>query len=101
MAVAFLFEAEGADGSQYDEVMRGIGRAELDSDTPEGIISHIAGPTATGWRVVDVWESEEQAGRFYGSESFQKAASILPAMQQHSWQLHRLETYKAVRATGA
>ncbi len=100
MAVAFLFEAKGADATQYDEVMRGIGRGELNAPEPEGIISHIAGPTSDGWRVVDVWESEEHAGRFYGSSKFQEAAAALPAMEQDSWKLHRLESYKAVRSSG-
>ena len=99
MAVAFLFEAKGAGGAEYDEVMRGIGRGELDSPEPEGIISHIAGPTAGGYRVVDVWESEEHAGRFYGSPDFQKAVGVLPPMQPESWKLHRLESYKAVRSS--
>jgi hypothetical protein len=29
-----------------------------------GIVAHIAGPTETGWRVIDVWESEEAFRRF-------------------------------------
>ncbi|MDQ6846411.1 MAG: hypothetical protein M3019_02325 [Candidatus Dormibacteraeota bacterium] len=99
MAVAFLFEAKGADAAQYDEVMRGIDRGELDAPEPEGIISHIAGPTSDGWRVVDVWESEEHAGRFYGSPKFQEAVAALPAMEQDSWKLHRLETYKTDRSS--
>ena len=31
----------------------------------EGILSHTAGPTDDGWRVVDVWKSEE-AFRAFG-----------------------------------
>lgn len=100
MAVAFLFEAKGAGAAQYDDVMRGIGRSELDAPEPEGIISHIAGPTTDGWRVVDVWESEDHAGRFYGSASFQQAAGALPTIKQESWKLHRLESYKAMRSSG-
>lgn len=29
-----------------------------------GILSHTAGPTPTGWRVIDVWESEDAMRRF-------------------------------------
>jgi len=35
------------------------------SDWPtDGILLHIAGPTEDGWRVIDVWESEEAFQRF-------------------------------------
>ena len=35
------------------------------SDWPvDGILSHAAGPTSDGWRVVDVWDSEEPFERF-------------------------------------
>jgi quinol monooxygenase YgiN len=30
-----------------------------------------------GWRIVEVWESEEAAGAFYGSEAFQQMARTL------------------------
>ena len=30
----------------------------------EGILSHVAGPTENGWRVIDVWESERAVQRF-------------------------------------
>jgi hypothetical protein len=35
------------------------------SDCPvKGLLSHLAGPTPSGWRVVDVWESEADLNRF-------------------------------------
>ncbi|MDQ3783348.1 MAG: hypothetical protein M3360_00390 [Actinomycetota bacterium] len=41
------------------------GRAESPSDWPvEGLLVHIAGEGPNGFRVVDVWESEEAVGRF-------------------------------------
>jgi hypothetical protein len=30
----------------------------------EGLVFHTAGPTPTGWRVVDVWRSREQFEKF-------------------------------------
>ncbi len=99
MAVAFLFEGQGVTAEQYDAVMDGIGRGSLDAPAPEGCISHISGPTADGWRVVDVWETEAHAGRFYGSETFQKSATAnLPDVQPDAWSLHRIEVYEPVRA---
>jgi hypothetical protein len=29
-----------------------------------GLIAHVSGPTAVGWRIIDVWESEEDYERF-------------------------------------
>ena len=35
------------------------------SDWPaKGLLSHVAGPTPNGWRVVDVWESEADLKKF-------------------------------------
>jgi hypothetical protein len=31
---------------------------------PDGLIVHVAGPTASGFRVIDVWESREAYERF-------------------------------------
>jgi hypothetical protein len=29
------------------------------------MLYHVAGPTSTGWRVVEVWESQEMADQFF------------------------------------
>jgi hypothetical protein len=43
----------------------GNGRLESVSDWPvEGLLSHAAGQSPQGFRVVDVWESEEACNRF-------------------------------------
>ena len=102
MAVAFLFEGAGISAENYDGVMRAIGRESVDAEDPDGMISHIAGPTSSGWRVIAVWESEEQAGRFYGTEGFQKAiAANVPGITPDAWPLHRIEVVKTVKAAGA
>lgn len=100
MAVAFMFVAAGVTPEQYDDTMKGIGREALDAPIPEGILAHMSGPSADGWRVVDVWESEEAAGRFYGSATFQAGASNLPPLEPVAVPLHRLEIYETVRQTG-
>jgi hypothetical protein len=30
-----------------------------------GFVAHVGGPTQTGWRVVEIWESAEQANQFF------------------------------------
>jgi quinol monooxygenase YgiN len=47
-----------------------------------GSLVHIAGPTAGGWRVVEVWESPEAMGAFFQSPAARsafQAAGIAPA----------------------
>jgi hypothetical protein len=45
--------------------MMGKDHAESPSDWPvEGLLVHAAGESPKGFRVVDVWESEEAAQRF-------------------------------------
>ena len=60
MAVAMM--VDNPEGSQeiYDSV-----RERLGLEKPAGGIFHAAGPSPNGgWRVIEVWESEEDAKRF-------------------------------------
>jgi hypothetical protein len=38
--------------------------AELGPELPEGLIGHVSGPSSTGWRIIDIWASEEHSIRF-------------------------------------
>jgi hypothetical protein len=38
--------------------------AALGDDVPAGLIVHVAGPTDSGFRIIDVWESQEAWERF-------------------------------------
>ena len=66
--VLMVHDSPGGTQEQYEQVgARLTGGAGLDSLSAwpvEGILAHAAGPTASGWRVVDVWESEEAFRRF-------------------------------------
>ena len=60
MPIAML--VDNPEGSQeiYDQV-----REQLGLERPAGGIFHVAGPSPNGgWRVLEVWESEEDAKRF-------------------------------------
>lgn len=57
-----LFNAPGMTSKQYDQVwddLRAVGQSH-----PEGLLYHVGAPTADGWTVVDVWESEELFNEF-------------------------------------
>ena len=62
MPVAMLMEIPGGTQEQYDRVMEEL---KLES-MPKGGILHIAAPMEGGWRVLDVWETQEHFERFYG-----------------------------------
>ncbi len=67
MPVVAVFQ--GLTQEQYektvDKVSGGKSRMESPSDWPvEGLLAHVTGQGETGFRVVDVWESEEAFNRF-------------------------------------
>lgn len=65
-----IFDFPGVTSQQYDQLCRDLNQGQpmtaLADVRRAGymVISHAAGPTPDGWRVVDVWESEEAIGRF-------------------------------------
>jgi len=62
MAIGLMFTATGVTQAQYDQV-----RKELhpDNKMPAGMQYHAAGPSADGWRVVEVWDSQEAADDYF------------------------------------
>lgn len=69
MAVVLVHQGPGLTREKYDEIVRrvsgGKDRVESPDDWPvEGLLVHAAGEGEGGFRVVDVWESEEAAQRF-------------------------------------
>lgn len=57
-------EFNSANSAQYDAVMADL---NLDVNPPPGAKHHLAGPVNGGWRVIDIWESEEQFHTFVNS----------------------------------
>ncbi len=68
MAIIAVFYDPTLTKQNYEESIRRLmdkEKAESPSDWPvEGLVAHIAGDTGSGFRVVDVWESEEAFRRF-------------------------------------
>jgi quinol monooxygenase YgiN len=62
MAIGFIFNNPGQTQEQYDASVEQLNLAE---NLPEGWIFHAAGPTEDGWRVVEVWESQEAADAYF------------------------------------
>jgi len=66
--IVAIFEAPGLTQQNYEETVRrltGKNRMSSPSDWPvEGLLVHVAGQGAKGFRVVDVWASEDAFRRF-------------------------------------
>lgn len=63
MAFVRLFDNPDATQEQYDASFEAIGASE--ANMPVGGILHVAGPGPNGgWRVVEIWASEEAAQKF-------------------------------------
>lgn len=48
--------------AQYDTVRNAVMPGD---QLPSGSLFHAAGPAQDGWRVVEIWESQEAADRFF------------------------------------
>lgn len=72
MAVVVVNDIAGGDQAFYDDVRP---RTLPDDQLPDGCRIHIAGPTDDGWRVITVWDSEEQFQDF-------RTGTLIPAIQE-------------------
>ena len=69
MPVVLVHQGPTLTQERYEETIRrltgGKSRVETPADWPvEGLLAHIAGQGESGFRVVDVWESEAALRRF-------------------------------------
>ena len=72
MAVVVINEIPQGDQEFYDQVNP---KVMPDGRLPEGCQLHIAGPLGGGWRVITVWDSEEQFQQF-------RMQKLIPAIQE-------------------
>jgi quinol monooxygenase YgiN len=61
MAVALVFNGVGVTQAQYEQVRNEV---SPDGHAP-GVLFHAAGPSSDGWRVVEIWESQEAMQQFF------------------------------------
>jgi hypothetical protein len=69
MPVVLVHQGPTLTQARYEEAVRKLtgGKSSLQTraDWPvEGLLVHVAGQATGGFRVVDLWDSEEAAGRF-------------------------------------
>ena len=61
MAIVALFESS-LTPTEYQTIIAGLSQRGLGA--PDGRIHHTAWEAPDGWRVLDLWESEEKLGKF-------------------------------------
>jgi hypothetical protein len=87
MPVAVIVDNPQGSQEIYEKV-----RAQLGLEAPAGGIFHAAGPSPNGgWRVFEVWESEEDARRFRDERllpAFDAAGVPRPPAAPQIWQIH-------------
>ena len=72
MAVVIVNEIEGANQDFYEQVNP---KVMPGGQLPDGCQVHIAGPIDQGWRVISVWDSEEQFQQF-------RDEKLIPAIRE-------------------
>jgi hypothetical protein len=78
VAILVLYEVAGMTAEQDAAMVKAL---DLDSSPPTGWRIRMAGPTAEGWRVLSLWDSEHDFERFRDDRlapSFTAASLALP-----------------------
>ncbi len=90
MAIAMMVDNPEGSQEAYDSV-----RGKIGLERPAGGIFHVAGPSPTGgWRVIEVWESEEDARRFVKERLLPafEAVGAPPPPPPQFWPVHNYMT---------
>jgi hypothetical protein len=93
MAIGLQAEFQGATLEQYDEITERLGRLP-GAPSPRGQLFHFVTGTDEGFRVVDVWESEE-AFQHYFNETIEpvfgevgiKVAPVIEIFPVHNYSI--------------
>jgi hypothetical protein len=72
VAIVIVNEIVGGNQDFYDQVNP---KVMPDGKLPDGCKVHVAGPVDNGWRVIGVWDSEEQFEQF-------RDEKLIPAIRE-------------------
>ncbi len=84
MPVGLLFDAPGMTQAQYEQVRNAVAPGNR---APAGVLYHAAGPTENGWRVMEVWESQEVLQRFVEQKLGQELQRAGLTTQPHIFEI--------------
>jgi len=93
--IGMKMDIPGGTQAHYDATMKNVGLplGNTGGNWPKGLISHSAGPIPSGWRVVDIWESQADADAFFKErlhDALMKAG--VPETQPEIWMLYNMHT---------
>jgi hypothetical protein len=72
MAIVIVNEVEGGNQDFYEQVNS---KVMPGGNLPDGCQVHIAGPMENGWRVITVWDSDDQFQQF-------RDEKLIPAIRE-------------------
>jgi quinol monooxygenase YgiN len=86
------YEYPGVTQAQYEGA---FAQLELNGSMPEGCLAHVAGEMPGGWRIVEVWESQEDFDRFHQEQlQHAHAANDMSLVEPVSeWEAHTVVTH--------
>ena len=87
MAIGLIFEGPGVTQAQYEQVRDEVAPG---NKRPPGLQYHVAGPTDNGWRVIEVWESQEVLDRFFQEKLGQALSKAHISVQPQTFQVHNI-----------
>ena len=97
MAIAVMQDFPGGTQQQYDQVLEQL---DLGGNTPKGNLFHTAGPIDEGWRVLDVWESQDALNAFLAKLGPIAQSAGAPQPQVTIWPIHNILTPKGYALGG-
>lgn len=89
MTFVRMYDNPDVTQEMYDAASEQVGVSA--DNMPEGAVLHAAGDGPRGWRVIEVWESEEAAKKFDEEKVepvLRQVGIVRPAPEV--WQVHRL-----------
>ena len=86
MAIAILF-GPGLTQSQYDQVHEEV---TSDNQAPAGMLFHVGAHGEGGFYVVEVWESQEAASKFFQDKLGQALQNADISAQPQVLQVHNI-----------
>ena len=87
MAIGIVIEAQGVTQAQYDQARNEVAP---NNSLPSGMLYHAGGPTQNGWCVVETWESEDAAKRFFDEKLSQALKTAGISAQPKFFQVHNI-----------
>jgi hypothetical protein len=93
MPFGVVQDMPGVSEQEYQQVEKHLG-----PDRPPGLLAHVAGPSAEGWRIINIW-ADEAAFRRFQSERLARAAGL--AAQEGGFDPGKAARFRSASVDGA